>query len=466
MSLQNPTMPVKVGATNWRGPSQLPPRPQLDGVYRTAVLPAYERRGSAAHGGTVRFLELRDIPIPLGLSNVLITLYVALSAAAMSNRVALLGGVPFSVACYEDLLDMPRMRESLRGLNMVWVTAREVKHDAALRALVAAAGPAAPFPALPATSPFHALPWVEYDLYLMGGDRMMKPWPEFAARYRNARLAAMRNVSRVGRVAMPVPDSLNTQNVGLGFVPLRHNLPFGVRFFFRHTVFHRRIRDMAQELMTAIGKRGVTKLMVVHLRIEWDGPAHDQPSSPASLRDTFHKHMGGLVNRTGVDGIYIVCGDMSTANEMALRSFTVAPVMFKSDFPEVVFPVKDDARGKQNPIASAVHALIAAHSSLYVSTTTHSTFLNLVSSMRCHPPAESTRLTRRSFQEIFRTPPHAPGIEPDAAALVDPEPGVGLSDETIPVGGFQTPNLHHRFGQNFLHWQNYGLYTDVECPGP
>jgi hypothetical protein len=422
-------------------------------------------------------LALQDIPLPLGLSNVLMTLYVAMSAAAMSNRVLLLGGLPHSATSYEGLLDMPRMRESLRGLNMVWATEREVHTDGALQALIAAAGPAQPFPELPADIPFHGVPWLEMDMYLMGGDRMMNPWPEFGVRYRNARLQAMRNTSHVGHLTLPIADSDATQNIGLGFVPLKQNLPFGLRFFFRHTVFHRRIRETAQRLMSAIRRRGVTRLMVVHLRIEWDGPVADQPSSPEFLRTAFASQMGKLATNAGIDGIYIVCGDMTKEHEAALRSFTAVPVMFKFDFPDVVFPVKNDEKGKQNPLASAVHALVAAHSSLYVSTTTHSTFLNLVSAKRCRPPLEMTKLTRRRFEEIyalrFRSKPGAPGRYAGASPLVDPAPGVGLPDAAIPAGGFPVPDpaVHFNatrdgrgFGRNFLHWQNYGGYKEYVCP--
>jgi hypothetical protein len=382
--------------------------------------------------------------------------YTCLTAAAMSNRVAYLGAVPFSVADFDELLDMPRMRDALKGLNMVWVTDKDAKNDPEVRALVAAAGPRTQIPDLARNIPYGMLPWSEYEMYLMGGDPMMKSWPAYGWAYQAARLDVLQNMSDTGFLFM------NPFQV-LGYMPLKRNLPFSTRFFFRHTVFHRRIRDMAQELMSSIRARNVTKLMVVHLRIEWDGPERDQPKSPEFLRAAFAEQMGGLANRSGVDGIYIICGDMSRANEMALRNYTGVPVMFKFDFPNIVFPVKDDEKGKQNPFASAVHALIAAHSSVYVITTTHSTFLNVVSSMRCRPPIETTKLTRQRFRDIYEKP-QTPVVMPDAAQLVEPAPGVGLPEEELDG----EPPVSHQlrgYGRNFVYWRKFVEYSDIECPG-
>jgi hypothetical protein len=428
-------------ATDFDGPTRLPPLPELDGVSNRSLLFPPQRDASTQ----VRFLGAFQIDRGFsGFSNILMSLYGLAMMGVMSDRVVIIPDTPPDCAPIAALIDIPRLREAFKDIGVAFVTRDEVP------ALVAR-GVLPPHTAVfrPGATP----PRVSARAC------DMKWFYEWGPRERQAFNADTQRAIRQQRRAALLAHDHQHIVVDNGFCafPWTLHSPFGHHFFLRHAAYHPRIRRLAAELMAAMRtRRNVTRLLAVHLRLEVDNPDafYGGRTTAADVTRLFQQ-IAVVAERSGCDGIYIAAGDIAPELESAVRDFAaVVPVMFKKDFPEVKISTATH-RSAAAPVTSAeaagVDALILSHSSVFVGTTQYTSLLSTVMAVRCRPTPGLTNLTAARFRAVFGAA--AP------STIVDPPPGAGLAPNASsppPLG------LHQR---RRYRYDSYMFHRERDRPG-
>ena len=110
-------------ATDWDAAGRTAPLPFLDNVANGKRRSLFDP--ATAKKGEFQFLTMGAAGRTMGLTNMLMHFYGVLAMGAMTNRVVIVPEFP-AVAQLGDVLDLPRMREALKGLGMVFITRDEL----------------------------------------------------------------------------------------------------------------------------------------------------------------------------------------------------------------------------------------------------------------------------------------------------------------------------------------------------
>ena len=365
--------------------------------YATVPLPrglVVSPHRSALSPAEGRFLGTEKLWAKYGLTNVLMTLAAMFAYAATDNRTVVLP--KDSPVVLTQLLDIPETQRLLLPAAVVIV------QNESLEA------------ALPTGQKARRLK------ESLGNRKESRTLSR-----RDGEFAFIRHLGRMNRTSHI--QYLIHRDFFLRF-PFRHTAPLDMCFYIRRMIFHASIRRKAHTVLSWLRSKGVSRLMALHLRLEFDVKLLVKSAAAISadeLKRFLAEEVMPVARAAAIDGIYVCAGGLKAQYVEVLRALPL-PVYLKGDVPEL--EAEGDGPRTTSHLSAAMDVTIMQHATVTIGFS-GSTILLSVLSKRCPSPVSADPA---AFKRFFASP------------LLSVKPG--LHEESVPARAVRRSAADDAFG--------------------